>query len=165
MAWLVMGVCVLLCSTVYGGELPVEPNDGVGFSLWALAGDGVQELRLGYEGFLPDIEVALGLGHVDAPDDGVEEWPIRAYLLAHTLDADMIATALGQNWTLPDGNLYGGLLAEYTYDRPKEWSGGYVVGGLVDWPRGWQTVAEYEGKVWNNDDREWSFVLGVRKSF
>lgn len=145
-----------------------DPSDGL--TVWTLVGTNpeftkAQEVRVGYEGMLPGMEAALGVLHLDGPDPEVEEWSGRAYLLAHALDARMIASFLGNGITLPDGNLYGGLFGQYTYDRDDEWSGGYVVGGLVDWPKGWQTVAEYQTNIWNNDRDSFAFIVGLRKKF
>lgn len=125
----------------------------------------MQEIRLGYDGLLPDIEVAVGLRHNDAPPDGVEQWPVRAYLLAHALDAEMLASIIGNKITLPSGNLYGGLFAEYTYDRDKEFSGGYVLGGEVDWPRGWKTVVEYDVTIFNTSNDAYQIVFGLKREF
>lgn len=168
--WLLVALwCVMYmgaCRVTNGQE--VDPNAGSGLRVWTLGdvtGEGRQELRIGYEGLLPDIEFALGALHRDAPDAAVEEWPVRGYAVAHALDTQMIGSILGQNWTLPDGTLYGGGFLEYSHDREKEWSGGFVVGGLVDWPGNWQTVAEYEKLVFNTDRETDLFVVGLRRKF
>lgn len=154
---MLLAVSVVVCNA--------DETDDPGLTAWVLAGDGVQEARIGYEGLLPDIEVALGIAHNDAPDGDVEEWPVRVYGLAHALDASMLASLLGAEAKLPDGNLYGGLFAEYTYDREDEFSGGYVIGGLVDWPKGWQTVVEYQSTIFNASDNDYELVLGLRRRF
>jgi len=138
-----------------------DPN-APGIRAWALGGAGVEELRIGYEGLIPDIELALGCQHRDAPDDGVEEWPARAYVIAHALDANMVATLIGGNMRLPDGNLYAGLFAEYGFED-SGWSGGWMLGGAVDWPRGWQVIAEYQVSVWQSEEQV--FLFGLRRRF
>lgn len=161
----VMALLCLVCSTTYGAA---DPN--AGWRAWVLTGaqpeiGGRQEGRIGYEGLLPDVEFAIGGLHRDAPDDGVEDWSIRAYGIAHAVDTQMVASVIGHGLTLPDGNLYVGLFPEYTFDRDKEWSGGYIVGAIVDWPKGWQTVAEYESVIWNTDDDDYVFSIGLRRKF
>jgi len=147
-----------------------DPNSGM--TVWALGGSGVQEngtpteeLRIGYQGLLPDIELAAGVRHMEAPDEGVQKWGVRAYALAHALDTQMIASMIGNKLTLPDGDIYGGLFAGWTYDRSDEWSGGYVVGGLVDWPKGWQTCLEYDADVFNTNDNNYTILVGLRRKF
>lgn len=160
-AWIVAVAVMGLVCGVAGGWTP----DGGDVTAWVLGTDGGQEVRVGYTDLIPDIELALGGVHRDAPDDGVEKWAVRGYALAHALDAEMLASAIGNSIPLPDGNLYGGLFCQYTYDRHDEWSGGWVLGGLVDWPRGWQVVAEYQEVVWNTDDNEYPLFIGLRKVF
>jgi len=143
-----------------------DPNDEPGLTAWALGGSGVQELRIGYQGLLPTIELAAAVRHLDVMGDGqLEQWPIRGYAIAHALDAEMLASILGNEIELPKGNLYAGLFGEYTFDRDNEWACGYVVGGLVDFPRGWQTVLEYDATVFNSTSNEYEFMLGLRKRF
>ncbi len=141
-----------------------DPNDG--WRAWVGMGTNpefgkMEELRFGYKGLLPDIELAVSVLHKDAPDEGVEAWPVRGYLLAHAIDAEMIASALGRNLELPKGNVYGGLFGEYSYDRDKEVSGGYVAGALVDWPGKWQSYAEYQRSVFNTMNNADAFFVGV----
>lgn len=150
-------------SAADSNALAVEPNDGL--AAWALAGDGLQEGRIEYLGLIEDIGLAVGGVHRDAVDDGVEEWSLRGYVLAHALSSEMIAGVSGKKWTLPDGDLYGGLFGEYCFDREAEWAGGYVVGGLVDWPRNWQTVVEYQSTVWNTSDSGYEIVAGLCRRF
>jgi hypothetical protein len=179
--WAVAGVVVTamlaaafwlsLCEAAFGSEAPAGTEGSDGVTAWALVGANPefgksQELRLGYEGLLfPELELAVGAVHLDAPEPAVDAWSARGYLLVHALDASMVASVLGNGVTLPDGNLYGGLFAQYSFDRADEWSGGYLVGGLVDWPRGWQTVAEYTTNLWNNDHNAYAFAVGLRKKF
>ncbi len=164
-----LGVCWLLGAAAAGAAEPaVEPNDG--FTGWVLLGANPEfgrseEIRLGYEGLFERIELAVGAQHLDGPEPGVEEWSGRAYLIAHALDANMIASVLGYDVDLPPGNLYAGLFGQYSYDRDDEWSGGYLIGGLVEWPWRWQTVAEYQHNVWNNDHDSYAFVVGLRRRF
>jgi hypothetical protein len=166
---LLVALIVALCGGVSVGQEPNIPHQGL--TGWALLGTNPdfgksEELRVGYEGLLfPEVEVAVGGLHLEAPDGAVEEWSGRGYLLFHALDAEMIASVLGNGIALPNGNVYGGLFGQYTHDREKEWSGGYVVGGLVDWPKGWQTVGEYQESLWNTDTNSYAFVLGLRKEF
>jgi len=168
--WLSMVVAVLsmvLLSTVYGQEVPVNPEDvNDGWRVWVGLGTNpefgkMEELRFGYKGLLPDIELAVGVLHKDAPEEGVEDWPIRGYAIAHAIDAEMIASALGKELTLPKGNVYAGLFAEYSYDRENEWGGGYVVGALVDWPRKWQTYGEYQRNIFNTSNEDDAFFVGL----
>jgi len=162
-----MGIIVAMIVAPNTGAGPnLDPNaNEEGATLWLLFRPGAQEVRLGYQGLLPDIELAVGVLHIDAADPGIEEWPVRGYLIAHAIDAEMLGSLIGNKIVLPDGNLYGGLFGEYTYDRENEWSAGYIVGGLVDWPKGWQTTAEYQATVWNCDDADQWFWLGLRKEF
>jgi len=160
-----MILAAILCFALTMPAIARGPEDSSGWSVWALAGEDSQEARVGYRGLLPDVELALGLVHEDAPAEEIEEWPIRVYGIAHALDADMIASALGHDWQLPEGNLYAGGFLEYTRDRAEEWAGGYVIGGLVDWPRGWQTVAEYQAALWNTDAEDYRLVVGFRREF
>lgn len=161
---LIVGVLALYAglSQVVSGE---ELDAGSQVTAWALGGEGIQELRVGYEGLLPDIEVAFGALHKDAAEPEEQEWPVRGYVIAHALDASMVASALGTDFTLPEGNLYAGLFCEYTRDRADEWSGGYIVGGLVEWPRKWQTVAEYQSAIFNTDQEDNRFMFGLCKRF
>lgn len=166
--WMLMVVvCMVLCSTVYGQEVPVQIEDANdGWRVWFGMGTSpdfgqMQELRIGYKGLLPDIELAVGVLHKDVPEEGVDDWPIRGYAIAHAIDADMIASALGKELTLPKGNAYIGLFAEYSYDREDEWSGGYVVGALVEWPRKWQTYAEYQKNLFNTSNEDDAFFVGL----
>jgi len=164
--WIVVFLMVLF--PVGGAAWGQDPNGGSwerGLSLWALAGDGRQEGRVEYVGLLEDIGLAVGGVHRDAADSGVEEWSLRGYVLAHALSTDMVGSLLGKNWTLPPGNLSGGVFGEYCFDREKEWSGGYVVGGMADWPKRWQTVLEYQSTVWNTSGREYEVVAGLRRRF
>lgn len=140
-----------------------DPNDG--FAGWAMAGGGIQEGRLEYIGLVEDIGLAVGGVHRDAVDAGIEEWSLRGYVLAHALSTEMIGSLIGKDFTLPGGNLYGGLFGEYCFDREEEWSGGYVVGGMVDWPNKWQTVVEYQSTVWNTSDSGYEVVAGLRRLF
>jgi hypothetical protein len=154
----------LMTVNAYGAALPADANNGV--TLWALIGATpelakTQELRLGYEGLLPGIELAVGTRHLEAPDTNVDDWSVRGYVLAHALDTKMVASVLGNGMALPDGNIYAGLFV----DRQDSWSGGYAVGGLVDWPKRWQTVAEYSTTIWNSEHDSYAFVLGLRKKF
>jgi len=150
-----------------------DPNaDGI--TAWALLGTTpelakMQEVRVGYEfgqnGWLPGIEFAVGGLHLDGPDEGVEEWSGRAYALAHALDASMIASLFGGKFQLPDGNFYAGLFAQYTYDRANEFSGGYVAGVQVAFPRAFSTIVEYQQNCWNNRNDSFTLVAGIRKKF
>ena len=143
-----------------------NPNDKPGVTAWVLGGSGIQELRVGYVGLLPTIELATGVRHIDVLEGGeVEHWPIRGYAIAHALDASMLAKVLGADFVLPDGNLYGGLFAEYAFDRDNEWAGGYVIGGLIDFPKGWQTVVEYDATVFNATNNGYELMLGLRRQF
>ena len=163
---LVMAALCVLCSTAFGGDGPLDPNGGL--RVWALGdvtGEGQQELRIGWEGLLPDVELAIAGIHRDAPEDGTEDWPIRGYAIAHALDTEMIGSFMGQNWTLPEGTLYVGGGLEYSHDRPNEWSGLMIWGGVMDWPRGWQTVAEYQKMLFNTDREDDLFVVGLRRAF
>lgn len=153
---------IYLCGQMASGA---DVNDAPGVTVWALGGDGVQELRIGYRDLLPNTEFAVGGVHLDAPDDGVEEWPIRGYAIAHAMSADMIAKALGASITLPDGDLYAGLFGEYTYDREDEFAGGWLVGAQVSWPGNWKTVVEYQGTVFNASDDDWQIVAGLCRRF
>ena len=162
---IVMALCATLCSTTFGAD---DPNSGL--RVWALTGaqpelGARQELRVGWEGLLPDIELAIGGLHVDAPEPAVDQWGLRGYAIAHALDAKMLGQAIGHGVTLPDGSLYLGGFGQYSFDRDEEWSGGYVVGGLIGWPKGWETVAEYESLIWNSDDNEYAFLIGLRRKF
>jgi hypothetical protein len=165
-----MLACVLAMGTATARAAARDPNDP-GITLWVLGGPaigdnvGTQEVRLGYRNLLPDIEVAFGLKHLDAPESGVEHWPVRGYLLAHALDANMLASVVGNKIKIPEGDIYGGLFAEYTYDRDKEFAGGYVIGGEVSWPKGWKTVAEYDATVFNASDNAYEFIVGLKKEF
>jgi hypothetical protein len=154
---------ILFCTSYVYVASAQDPSAGI--TAWVLGGDGEQEVRLGYEGFVPDIELALGLQHLDAVDPGIEEWPVRAYVIGHALDANMVASLLGGTVRLPKGEIYAGLFAEYTYDRAHEWSGGYILGGAVDWPKGWQVVMEYQARQWNVDDGVQQFMVGLRRKF
>lgn len=140
-----------------------EPNEG--FTAWGLFGDQFEELRVGYEGLLNDFEVAIGGVHRDAVDPFAEEWSLRGYAIAHALDAEMLASVLGGERKLPDGELYAGLFAEYTFDREKEWSGGYVIGGRVHWPKDWMAVVEYQATMFNSTDNDYKVVGGLAKAF
>ncbi len=156
-----------LCSLSYGQD----PNGPIRFfTTWTLIGTNPEfgkseEMRIGYEGLLPDLEIAASVVHLEAPDTTVDSWSGRVYGLWHALDANMVASFLGNGIELPKGNLYGGLFGQYSYDREEEWSGGYVVGGLVDWPAKWQTVGEFQSTVWNTTDNGYAFVVGLRKKF
>lgn len=150
-------IFALLVAPCWGSDA----NDVTGLSVWALGSDGRQELRVGWRGLLPSLEFAAGGVHFDAPDDGVEEWEVRGYAMAHLLDADLAAQLLGTERKLPDGNLYGGLFAAYGYDRADEWSGGYVLGGQVEVRPTWYAVTEYEGVVLNATNDDWKFVAGL----
>jgi hypothetical protein len=164
-------VCVvLLCCLWTATARAADPNSGM--TLWVLGGSGVQEngtpteeLRVGYVGLLPDVEFAIGGRHMEAPDSDVQKWGVRGYALAHALDTQMIASMIGNKLTLPDGDIYGGLFIAWTYDRSDEWSGGYVVGGLVDWPKGWQTCLEYDADVFNTNDNNHTILAGLRRRF
>ena len=166
--WLVALVVALCCvCPVQADEL--DSND-VGLRVWAMTGINpefgkTQELRVGCEGFLADTEFAIGGVHANAPDVGIEQWSLRTYAIAHAIDANMVAQALNKSFAIPEGDIYGGLFGQYSFDRDKEWSGGYVVGGLVSWPRGWQTVAEYQALIFNSEDNDYAFVVGLRRSF
>jgi hypothetical protein len=155
---------IVLVMWIATAAAAADPNSA-GLTAWMLAGSGGQEIRLGYEGLLPDLEVALGGRHLDAPDEGIDHWAIRGYVLAHALDAQMLGSVLGKDITLPDGNLYGGLFGEYAYDREDELSGGYVVGVLVDFPKGWQTVVEYQATIFNSTDNAYQVNAGLRHKF
>ena len=144
-------------------NLPSDPN--AGFSAWALVGDGIQEGRIEHTGLVEGIGLAIGGVHRDAVDEGIEEWSLRGYLLAHALSTEMIGSLIGRDFHLPAGNLYGGLFGEYCFDRDKEWSGGYVIGGTVDWPNKWQTVLEYQSTVWNTAGNGYEVVAGLRRRF
>ena len=160
--WIVC-LAVLCMATVVQAQ---DPNDKPGLTGWVLGGSGMQELRIGYEGLLPTIEFAGAVRHLDTLADGAtEEWPIRGYVIAHALDAQMLASVLGADFKLPDGNVYAGLFAEYAFDREDEVSGGYVVGGLIDWPAGWQVVAEYDATVFNTTRSGYEFIVGLRHKF
>lgn len=161
-AWLLLAIVAMVC-TAGEATMPGDPNGGL--SAWALAGDGMQEARIEWTGWIQDIGLAVGGVHRDAPDGGVEEWSGRGYVLAHALSTEMVASLAKGKWTLPDGDLYAGAFAEYTFDRDNEWSGGYVVGALVEWPGKWQTVAEYQAEVWNATDNDYEFVVGLRRRF
>lgn len=157
---IIMALIVAPCSGVS------DSNDVGGLTAWTLAGDGMQELRVGWEGLLPGIEFAAAGLHRDTPDGAEQEWPVRGYAIAHALSADMLATVLKTDLALPAGQLYGGLFAEYTYDRENEWSGGYVVGGLLAVPStAWQTVIEYQSTVWNSTDNDYQLIAGLRRRF
>lgn len=164
-AVILMAVLCLFC----GNARAAEPNDRPGLTAWVLGGigteDRAEELRLGYEGLLPNIEFAVGGKHKEAPDPEVDEWSFRGYAIAHALDAQMLASLWNKEIPLPNGNLYAGLFTEYSHDRDNEWSGGYVIGALVDWPTGWQTVAEYGKTTFNTDVNQYEFMLGLRKEF
>jgi hypothetical protein len=158
------GLMALIVVAMFAGAVQAaDPNAGV--TGWVLAGPGAQEFRVGYEGLLPDIEVALGGRHLDAPDEGVEHWGLRAYVLAHALDTQIVATMIGNKIALPDGDIYGGIFGDYTLDRANEWSGGYVVGGLVAFPRGWETFVEYDATVFNTTDNAYQVMAGLRRRF
>ena len=161
--WMLIAVVASLW--IATSAMAQDPNDKPGLTAWALGGSGVQELRIGYEGLLPTVEFAIGTQHIDAPQSGIDEWPIRVYAIAHALDASMLASVLGADFKLPDGNVYAGLFGEYSFDREDEWSGGYVVGGLVQWPRGWQTVLEYDATLFNASDSDYQVMLGLRRRF
>ena len=142
-----------------------DANDARGWTVWALLAEDSQEARFGYKGLLPDVEVGVGLLHEDAPEPTVEDWPVRGYVIAHALSAELLGEYWGADRPLPDGELYGGLFSLYSRDRSEEWAGGYMVGGLVDWPGRWQTVAEYQEVVWNVDRAAHVFAVGLRRRF
>jgi len=155
-----MALIVAPCSGVS------DSNDVGGLTAWTLAGDGMQELRVGWEGLLPGIEFAAAGLHRDTPDGEEQEWPVRGYAIAHALTADLLATVLKTDVTLPAGALYGGLFCEYTYDRDDEFAGGYIVGGLVAVPSTrWQTVVEYQSIQWNTSNNGYQFTAGLRREF
>lgn len=158
-AWMLVVVLAMVSSSpVYGADAN-SVEDVNGLTVWALGGDSMQELRVGYRGLLPNIELALGGVHVDAVDDAEEEWPIRGYAIAHALSADMLASLLDSKMTLPAGTLYGGLFLEYLDDA--DLSGGYIVGGQVRIPKtAWRTVLEYQDSVWG-DDENYQVIAGV----
>lgn len=160
--WVLLAVLSMVAA---GSETPAPTDPNGGLSVWALAGNGVQEGRIEWDGWVEDIGLAVGGVHRDAPDGDVEEWSARGYLLAHALSTEMLASLGGGRWSLPDGNIYAGVFGEYTFDREKEWSGGYVVGALTAWPGKWETVAEFQSDVWNTSDDEDEFVVGLRRRF
>lgn len=167
MKWMLWTVAAILAILALAPTAQAaDPNENPGITGWVLGGSGVQELRIGYEGLLPTIEFAAGIRHLDVLEAGVvEQWPIRGYAIAHALDTTMLASVLGADFKLPNGNVYGGLFGEYAFDRENELSGGYVVGGLVDWPRGWQTVIEYDATVFNCTKQGYEFLIGLRRQF
>lgn len=173
-AALSLGLAWGLTAAAAGAEVPpaVDPNEGL--TVWAILGVNpewgkFQEARVGWQfegqGWLAGIEVFGSLLHQDGPEAATQEWAGRAGLIAHALDAQMVASFLGNNVTLPDGNLYGGIFAQYAHDRDKEWSGGLLAGGLVDWPGSWQTVVEYQQTTFNSDHAAYAVVAGLRKRF
>jgi len=159
-----LAIALVVCLSVATAQ-GADPNDKPGVTLWALGGSGVQELRVGYVGLLPTVEFAVAGRHLDAPEGGVDEWPVRAYAIAHALDAKMLASVFGADFKLPDGNVYAGLYAEYSGDRDDEFDGGYVVGGLIEWPAGWAVVAEYNAAIFNTTRNGYEFIVGLRRQF
>jgi hypothetical protein len=156
----------LCCRMAQGAEDANGLAVNSGVTVWALGGPGMQEGRVGWLAPLgvENIELALCGVHIDAPDGEIERWPLRGYVMAHALDAQMLATLLGADVKLPPGALYGGLFAEYAWDREHEWSGGYSVGGLVT-VQGWDLVAEYQATICNATDNGYEFVGGLRRRF
>lgn len=75
--WLVMGLCVLLCSTVYGAqEASLEPVEGDGLTLTAVGSDDLLSLRVGLRPWSGRTEVGVfglyldGLREADDPRAG-----------------------------------------------------------------------------------------------
>ncbi len=162
-------LCLLICVPVLAQEDPNAPADK-GFNAWFGLGMNpkfgqMEEARVGYEGLLPNVEVAAGFAHFDAPPADGPDWAGRAYLIAHALDTQMVASFLGNKFTLPDGDVYGGLFGQYAEGGAQNFSGGYLVGGEVAWPKGWNTFLEYQVDLWNKDMDTFAVVAGLVRKF
>jgi hypothetical protein len=174
MRWIIsVALCLCLCAPLLAADPNAAPP---GVTAWGLFGANPefgksQELRLGYDfgetGLLPGIELAVAGIHFDGPDAQVQEsrWSGRAYAIAHAVSTAMVGLLLGSSLTLPTGNLYLGAFGEYDNADSKRVSGGYILGGLVDWPKGWQSVVEYQAAPWNRERDSYSVVFGLRRKF
>lgn len=169
-------VVFLVVTLPFGGAArAADPNAvelGDGLRLWALPGDGMQKGRVGYyiEGLR--LEPAVEVLHVDAADDGEDEWAPGGALLIHALTADIAAALFGAETTLPKGDLYAGGFARYWVDRDGEVSGGPLLGGMLDAGdvfgkslAGVKLVTEYEWTIWNVSDRKYQLFAGAMWQF
>ena len=144
---------------------PVEPNYA-GITAWAMGGSEFREIRAGYRaGWL---EGLLGLNHRGAMETkkaAEDKLGLRAYLLVHAVDANMVGTWFGSQTPLPDGTLYLGPYVGWEFaDEDFEW--GIVVGGQIEINPRAAFIAEFQ-RAWDAlpaADKE-VFLAGLRIYF
>jgi hypothetical protein len=175
-------VLLLVLSMVglWGNAVFAQSDPNSGLNVWTLLGTTpnfarAEEIRVGYEGLLPKIEFAVSGIHVDGPEEGQSDWVGRFYAIAHALDAKMITHVLGNEFPLPEGNLYGGLFVGYAYHNEHNWSAGWLVGGSTAWPwdglvgksNSWslKTVVEYQADIWNANRNAYTVSTGLLFQF
>lgn len=122
--WISWGVALILILIVGCGE-----ESSARLTTGAMAGGDTVELRVGAQRGALEADIGPRFDTRSDAEDTISG--LRSHAIWNAVDANMVTTLFGNEFSLPPGQLYAGLFGDWHFDSG-DLGGGWLVGGRVN---------------------------------